>query len=147
MNVLFNLLMVVFIIDVILLIPVIMMQSGSGAEAGMFGSGLTMGTFGAKTSEVLVNTTKWLVAIFMLSAFFLGYIQIMRTKSLTPTTPEAVQTEGTSEEAVATTTTISVEDMELETDGVVPETEDTSGLGLFTTTTVSGEGTLPLMEF
>jgi len=59
----YTVLMVIFIIDVALLIPTILMQSGSGAEAGMFGSSLTMGAFGAKTSEVLVKFTRWLVAI------------------------------------------------------------------------------------
>ncbi len=68
--------MVIFILDIILLVPVILLQSGSGAQSGMFGSDLTMGAFGAKTSEVLVNFTKWLVGIFFVCAFVMGYIKV-----------------------------------------------------------------------
>jgi len=72
----YTLLMVIFIVDIIILIPLILMQSGSGAQSGMFGSDLTLGAFGAKTSEVLVKFTRWMVIIFFVSAFFLGYIKI-----------------------------------------------------------------------
>lgn len=147
MDLLFNFLMVIFVIDVVLLIPVIMMQSGSGAEAGMFGSGLTMGTFGAKTSEVLVNATKWLVAIFMVSAFLLGYLQVMRTKSLSPATQDSVQTE-TTDTAVTTTTIAGTEESEADTTGTtVPATEDGTELDLFTPTTASPQqGVMPIPE-
>ncbi len=87
----YNLLMVIFVIDVILLVPVILMQSGSGADAGMFGSSLTMGAFGAKTSEVLTNFTRWLVAIFMLSALLLGYLKVREYKAFTQSQTPAVQ--------------------------------------------------------
>ncbi len=82
-----TLLLVIFIISVVLLIPTILMQSGSGAEAGMFGSDLTLGAFGAKTSEVLVKFTRWLVIIFLASAFLFTLIK-MRENSLAPVTPK-----------------------------------------------------------
>lgn len=87
----YSILMVVFVIDVVLLIPVILMQSGSGADAGMFGGDITMGAFGAKTSEVLVKFTKWLVTIFMVTAFFLGFIKIQETKIKNPNQRQNIQ--------------------------------------------------------
>lgn len=72
----FGFLMIVFIIDIIILIPVVLLQSGSGAQSGMFGSELTIGAFGAKTSEVLLKITKWLVGIFFVTAFLMGYIKV-----------------------------------------------------------------------
>lgn len=86
-----TLLMVIFVVDVILLIVVILMQSGSGADAGMFGSSLTMGAFGAKTSETLTNFTRWLVAIFMLTALLLGYLKVREYKAFTQTQNSTVQ--------------------------------------------------------
>lgn len=77
----FNVLLVFFVIIVILLIPTILLQSGSGAQSGMFGSDLAMGAFGAKTSEVMVRFTKWLVALFFILAFLLGYIKIQESKA------------------------------------------------------------------
>jgi len=58
------------------------MQSGSGAEAGMFGSDLTLGAFGAKSSEVLLKFTRGLVAVFMILAFTLGYMKVIEKKAL-----------------------------------------------------------------
>ncbi len=86
-----TLLLVIFILSVVLLIPTILMQSGSGAEAGMFGSDLTLGAFGAKTSEVLVKFTRWLVVIFMASAFLYTYIAV-KENSLAPTNTPKVNT-------------------------------------------------------
>ncbi len=77
----YTFLLIVFIITVILLIPTILLQSGSGAQSGMFGSDITLGAFGAKTSEVLVNFTKWLVGIFLVTAFLLGYIKVQQNKA------------------------------------------------------------------
>ncbi|MGA2141462.1 MAG: preprotein translocase subunit SecG [Brevinematales bacterium] len=78
---LFSFLMVIFILDIILMVPVILLQSGSGAQSGVFGSDLTMGAFGAKTSEVLVNFTKWLIGIFFGAALLMSYIKINEYKS------------------------------------------------------------------
>ncbi|MFN4216338.1 MAG: preprotein translocase subunit SecG [Brevinematales bacterium] len=80
-----GLLFFIFILDVILLIPVVLMQSGSGAQAGLFGSDFAAGAFGAKTSEVLVNFTKWLVAIFFLTALGVAYLHLPRTAKIQPT--------------------------------------------------------------
>ena len=78
----FTLLLVIFIIDIVLIIPVILLQSGSGAQSGVFGSDMAMGAFGAKTSEVLVRFTKWLVGIFFVLAFLLGYLKVQEYKGL-----------------------------------------------------------------
>lgn len=102
----YTLLLVIFIVDVVLLIPVILMQSGSGAEAGMFGSSLTLGAFGAKSSEVLVNLTKWLAAIFMIAAFLLGYIKIREAKQYSN---EANTEQVTTQETVAPVDTNAVQ--------------------------------------
>ena len=75
-------LLIIFFIDVVLLIIVILLQAGSGAEAGMFGSDITMGAFGAKTSEVLLRMTRWLVAIFLVSSFLIGFLRVQETKKI-----------------------------------------------------------------
>lgn len=128
----YTFLLIIFIIDVLLLIPVILMQSGSGAEAGMFGSNLTMGAFGAKTSEVLTNFTKVLVGVFMVLAFLLGYIKIQETKEYSPdTSTETITDTGTT--ATETTT---------EEPGATSETAEPGELpGI---ETESGGGALPL---
>ncbi len=79
----FSFLMVIFILDIVLMVPVILLQSGSGAQSGVFGSDLTLGAFGAKTSEVLVNFTKWLVGIFFVTAFLMSYIKIKEYNNYT----------------------------------------------------------------
>jgi protein translocase SecG subunit len=98
----YTFLLIIFVIAVILIIPLILMQSGSGADAGMFGSDLTLGAFGAKSSEVLLKFTRWLVAIFMFAAFMLGYLKVIEKKNLAaqPTqTMEQGQPEGAGETA------------------------------------------------
>lgn len=75
----YNFLLIIFIIDIILLIPVILMQSGSGAESGI-GMDMTLSAFGAKTSEFMLKLTKWLVGIFFVTSFLLGYIKVQETK-------------------------------------------------------------------
>ncbi|URA09859.1 preprotein translocase subunit SecG [Thermospira aquatica] len=79
-----GLLFFIFVVDVLLLIPVVLMQSGSGAQAGLFGSDFAAGAFGAKTSEVLVSFTKWLVAIFFISSLGLAYLHLPRTPKVPP---------------------------------------------------------------
>lgn len=89
----------IFIVDVILLIPVVLMQSGSGAQAGLFGSDFASGAFGAKTSEVLVGFTKWLVALFFLTSLGLAYLHLPSKTSVRPAvnaseTPPLQETEA-----------------------------------------------------
>jgi protein translocase SecG subunit len=76
----YTFLLVIFVVSVLLLIPVILLQSGSGAQSGIFGGDITLGAFGAKTSEVLVNFTKWLVGIFMVTSFLMGWIKVQEAK-------------------------------------------------------------------
>ncbi len=71
-----TLLIVLFVIVVVLLVPLILMQSGSGAQSGMLGSDFAMGVFGAKTNEVLVKITKWMVGTFFLLAFLIGFVYV-----------------------------------------------------------------------
>jgi len=77
----FTLLLIVFVIVVVLLIPSILLQSGSGAQSGIIGNDLTMGAFGAKSSEVLVKFTKYLIGAFLLLSFAMGYIKIQESKA------------------------------------------------------------------
>lgn len=79
----YTLLLIIFIVDVLIMIPVILMQSGTGADAGMFGSNLTLGAFGAKSNEVLNNFTKWLVIIFFASTLLMGLIKVREVKAYT----------------------------------------------------------------
>jgi preprotein translocase subunit SecG len=81
----FGLLLVIFVIDIILLIVVILLQSGSGAQSGMFGNDLAMGAFGAKTSEVMIKATKWMVGIFFAVCFLMAYIKVQEYKGLVRT--------------------------------------------------------------
>ena len=79
----YTFLLIIFIVSVLLLIPTILLQSGSGAQSGIFGGDITLGAFGAKSSEVLVNFTKWLVGIFMVTSFLMGYIKVQENKAFT----------------------------------------------------------------
>lgn len=88
----YTFLLIIFVVSVLLLIPAILLQSGSGAQSGIFGGDLTLGAFGAKTSEVLVNFTKWLVGIFMITSFLMGWIKVQEAKIYSR--PKQQQTEN-----------------------------------------------------
>ncbi len=91
----FTILLVLFIIVVVLLIPLILMQTGSGAQSGMFGSDFATGVFGAKTNEVLVKITKWMVAAFFVFALALGYIKMREDRLGRPKVEGLQRTEQT----------------------------------------------------
>ncbi|MEF3194217.1 MAG: preprotein translocase subunit SecG [Halothiobacillaceae bacterium] len=60
----------------ILLIALVLMQHGKGADAGAaFGSGASSTVFGARgAATFLSRTTAWLVAIFFVTSLLLAYI-------------------------------------------------------------------------
>ncbi|MEJ5284034.1 MAG: preprotein translocase subunit SecG [Brevinematales bacterium] len=93
----FTIFLVLFIIVVVLLIPLILMQTGSGAQSGMFGSDFATGVFGAKTNEVLVKITKWMVAAFFVFALALGYIKMREYKLGRPQVQGLQNTEQTTQ--------------------------------------------------
>ncbi|MGL4366828.1 MAG: preprotein translocase subunit SecG [Brevinemataceae bacterium] len=72
-------LLTLFIISIILLIPTIMLQSGS--DGGIMSSNITSGAFGAKSNEILIKFTSWLVTIFMVSALLLS-IHFVKSSNL-----------------------------------------------------------------
>ena len=99
----FTILLVIFVIDVLMLIPLILLQSGSGAQSGLFGSDFALGAFGAKTSEVMVRLTKWCVTIFMATAFLMGWVKIQENKQYIRQTQRTEQQQ--TETPAATTVT------------------------------------------
>lgn len=102
----FGLLLVIFIIDIVLLLVVILLQSGSGAQSGMFGNDLAMGAFGAKSSEVMVKATKWMVGIFFVTCFLMGFIKVQEYKGLVRDR-KAQQVEQQQRQAPVATNTVS----------------------------------------
>jgi protein translocase SecG subunit len=101
----YTFLLVIFVVSVLLLIPVILLQSGSGAQSGIFGGDITLGAFGAKTSEVLVNFTKWLVGIFMVTSFLMGWIKVQEAKVYSTSQQQQQQQANQDLSAVSNATT------------------------------------------
>jgi preprotein translocase subunit SecG len=60
----------------VVLIGLVLMQQGKGADAGAaFGSGASSTVFGARgAATFLSRTTAWLVAIFFVTSLLLAYI-------------------------------------------------------------------------
>lgn len=75
-------LLVLFVLSIFLLIPTILIQS-SGADNGMMSSNITAGAFGAKSNEILVKFTSYLVASFLILALVLSihYIRLGRMET------------------------------------------------------------------
>jgi len=63
---------VIFFIIAVLLVAVILIQSGSSGGMGFIGGG-SQSAFGAKTGNVLTRFTAILAALFLVVSFVLGY--------------------------------------------------------------------------
>src|SRR5437016_14314827 len=75
MNLLINLLLVVYVLVALLMMLVILMQRPKSEGLGAaFGGGVTENIFGAQTTNVLVKFTAWLAAIFFALTFALSIL-------------------------------------------------------------------------
>jgi len=91
----------IFVLTIILLIPTILIQA-SGADNGVFSSNITAGAFGARSNEILVKFTSWLVAIFIGVALLLSiyFIQVSSPynspeDTISPNTTQSTPIDGT----------------------------------------------------
>jgi preprotein translocase subunit SecG len=75
MNLLINLLLVVYVLVALLMVLVILMQRPKSEGLGAaFGGGVTENIFGAQTTNVLVKFTAWLAGIFFALTFALSIL-------------------------------------------------------------------------
>jgi preprotein translocase subunit SecG len=75
MNLLINLLLVLFVLVSALMVLVILMQRPKSEGLGAaFGGGVTENIFGAQTTNVLVKFTTWLAGIFFVLTFGLSVL-------------------------------------------------------------------------
>ncbi len=75
MSILINLLLAIFVIDAFLLILIVLMQRPKSEGLGAaFGGGMTENLFGAQTTNVLANFTRWLGGIFFSLALLLSIL-------------------------------------------------------------------------
>jgi preprotein translocase subunit SecG len=72
---LFTALMVVFLLLCVLLILVVMLQSGKEAGMGIFGGGASQTVFGARRGDILSRATAVLSFLFLAGALALAYLR------------------------------------------------------------------------
>ena len=101
MNLLINLLLVVYVLVALLMVLVILMQRPKSEGLGAaFGGGVTENIFGAQTTNVLVKFTAWLAGIFFALTFALSILyahkstadsafrrELMKTQAAPQTSP------------------------------------------------------------
>ena len=74
MTILYNFLLVVFVVNCVLLILIILLQSNRSSGAGIFGGG-SGSAFGASSGDVLSKITSVMVGIFLILGLFLSYLK------------------------------------------------------------------------
>src|SRR3982751_1699016 len=101
MNILLNLLLVIWMIVALLMILIILMQRPKSEGLGAaFGGGVTENIFGAQTTNVLVKFTTWLAGIFFALTFAVSILnahkstadsafrrELMKKQAATQTSP------------------------------------------------------------
>ena len=106
MNLLINLLLVVYVLVALLMVLVILMQRPKSEGLGAaFGGGVTENIFGAQTTNVLVKFTAWLAGIFFALTFALSILyahkstadsafrrELMKTQAAPQTSPASPAT-------------------------------------------------------
>ena len=84
MQLLLNILLVIFVLVALLMILVILMQRPKSEGLGAaFGGGVTENLFGAQTTNVLTKITGWLAAIFFTLTFLLSIMYARRSTTTT----------------------------------------------------------------
>src|SRR5437764_8524220 len=82
MNILINILLVLYVLTALLMMLVILMQRPKSEGLGAaFGGGVTENIFGAQTTNVLTKFTGWLAGIFFVLTFILGVLYAQRSSS------------------------------------------------------------------
>lgn len=82
MNILINILLVIYVLVALLMMLVILMQRPKSEGLGAaFGGGVTENIFGAQTTNVLTKFTTWLAAIFFGLTFALSILYAHRSTS------------------------------------------------------------------
>ena len=80
-NILIDLLLTLFVLDAILLIFIVLMQRPKSEGLGAaFGGGMTENLFGAQTTNVLANFTRWLGGIFFGLALILSILYAKQSR-------------------------------------------------------------------
>ncbi|SDU21564.1 preprotein translocase subunit SecG [Verrucomicrobium sp. GAS474] len=75
MNILIDILIVLFVgLSLLLVLAILMQRSKQDGLGAAFGGGLTETVFGAQTSAVLVKFTSWLTGMFFFLAILLAYL-------------------------------------------------------------------------
>ena len=75
MAIVYNILLVIFVLNCFLLVLTILLQSSKSSGAGMFGGG-NSSVFGANSGDILVKITSVMVFIFLLLGIILSYLKI-----------------------------------------------------------------------
>ncbi len=103
MNWFFSLLLTVHILVAIVIIGLVLMQHGKGADMGAaFGSGASGSLFGATGSaNFLSRTTGVLAAVFFATSLTLAYIASSKPKTTGSVMQEPVQSQAVSQPASA----------------------------------------------
>ena len=113
MNLLINLLLVIYVLVALLMVLVILMQRPKSEGLGAaFGGAVTENIFGAQTTNVLVKFTAWLAGIFFALTFALSILyahkntadsafrrELMKQQTpaqTSPATPAATASRGSS---------------------------------------------------
>jgi len=114
MNLLINLLLVIYVLVALLMVLVILMQRPKSEGLGAaFGGAVTENIFGAQTTNVLVKFTAWLAGIFFALTFALSILyahkntvdsafrrELMKQQT-SPAAPAAMPSPGSSSAAGA----------------------------------------------
>lgn len=103
MNWLFSIVLTVHILAALVIIGLVLMQHGKGADMGAaFGSGASGSLFGASGSaNFLSRTTGILAAVFFVTSLTLAYVASSKPKTSGSVMQEAVQSQAAPVEAPA----------------------------------------------
>src|SRR5688572_10323357 len=81
MSVLINILLAIHILVSLLIVLVVLMQRPKNEGLGAaFGGGMTENLFGAQTTNVLANFTRWLGGIFFVLTLLLSVLYVRQSK-------------------------------------------------------------------
>ncbi|PYI54205.1 MAG: preprotein translocase subunit SecG [Verrucomicrobia bacterium] len=97
MNLLINILLVLYVLVALLMVLVILMQRPKSEGLGAaFGGAVTENIFGAQTTNVLVKFTAWLAGIFFALTFALSILYAHKNTATSPAPTTAQPSPGSS---------------------------------------------------
>src|SRR5437879_11456797 len=95
MNLLINILLVLYVLVALLMVLVILMQRPKSEGLGAaFGGAVTENIFGAQTTNVLTKFTSWLAGIFFVLTFVLSILYARRGMGDTALRRELLRTQS-----------------------------------------------------